>query len=130
MFCSIELRVDDCLAKELPQPLDQVQIRRIRRKEDLLDFRAFYLFPELFIAIITGIFCDDVDVFGLGVPLLSRLVKGNGGIGIDAWTLMGYDVCHVMRIKQSVDVDTVPTAHGGLLQTFALLDPSIGRACV
>ena len=85
--------------------LDQVQIRKIGRKEDLLDFRAFYPFPALFIAIVTGIICDDVDIFSLGVPLQSHLIKGDGGIGIDVRTLMGYDICHIMRIEESVDVD-------------------------
>ena len=108
MFCPIELRVDNCLPKELPQPLDQVQIRRIRRKEDLLDFRAFYSFSELLTQIVTGIICDDVDIFCLEVPLQSRLVKRDGGIGIDARTLMGYDICHIMRIEESVDVDLGP----------------------
>ena len=85
--------------------LDQVQIRRIGRKEDLFDFRTLYPFPALFIAVITRIICDDVDIFSLGVPLQSHLIKGDGGIGIDVRTLMGYDICHIMRIEESVDVD-------------------------
>ena len=122
MFCSIELGVDDCLPKELPQSFNQVQIRRIRRKEDLLDFRAFHPFSELFIAVITRIIGDNVDVFSIGVLLQSRLVKRDGGIGIDARTLMEYDVCYIMRIEESVDVDTISTAHRRLIQTFALPD--------
>ena len=62
-----------------------------------------------------GYICDDIDVFSLGGPLQSRPVKRDGGIGIDARTLMGYYVCYIMRIKHSVDVDLGPTAHGGLL---------------
>ena len=44
--------------------------------------------------------------------------------------VMGYDVCHIMCIEKPVDVDTTPTTHGGLLQTFALLDPCISGTCV
>ena len=99
MFCPIELGVDDCLPKELPQSFNQVQIRRIRRKEDLLDFRAFHPLSELFTQVIACIICDDVDTFSLRELLQSYLVKGNGGIGIDTRTLMGYDLCHIMRIK-------------------------------
>ena len=43
---------------------------------------------------------------------------------------MGYDICHIMCIEKPVDVDTTPTTHGGLLQTFALLDPCISGTCV
>ena len=65
------------------------------------------------------------------MPLQSRLVKRDDGIGIDARTLVGYDVCHIMRIEKSALMLTwFPTAHGGLLQTSALPDPSIGRARV
>ena len=110
------------LPKELPQSFNQVQIRRIRRKEDLLDFRAFHPFSELFTQIITRIIRDNVDVFSIGVLLQSHLVKRDGGIGIDARTLLEYDVCHIMRIEESVDVDTISTAHRRLIQTFALPD--------
>ena len=47
--------------------------------------------------------------------LQSRLVKYYGRIGIDARTLMGDHVHHIVSIKQSVDVDTVTAAHHGLL---------------
>ena len=122
MFCPIEFGVDDCLPKELPQSFNQVQIRRIRRKEDLLDFRAFHPFSELFTQVITRIIRGNVDSFSIGVLLQSRLVKRDGGIGIDARTLLEYDVCHIMRIEESVDVDTISTAHRRLIQTFALPD--------
>ena len=85
-------------------------------------FRAFHPFSELFIAVITRIIGDNVDVFSIGVLLQSRLVKRDGGIGIDARTLMEYDVCYIMRIEESIDVDTISTAHRRLIQTFALPD--------
>ena len=99
-FCQIILKKTS--------PINSKQLRRIEQKEDLLDFRAFYPFSELLTQIVTGIICDDIDVFSLGVPLQSRPVKRDGRIGIDARTLMGYDVCYIMRIKHSVDVDLGP----------------------
>ena len=61
----------------------------------------------------------------IGVLLQSLLVKRDGGIGIDARTLLEYDVCYIMRIEESIDVDTISTAHRRLIQTFAFPDPSI-----
>mgnify|MGYP007110392521 CR=1 FL=1 len=96
------------------------------RAEDLLDFCVFHLFSKFFIVVIACIISDDIDVFSLGVGL----VKSDGGIGIDAQTFMSNDIRHIMCIKYLLMLTRSLPLTVGLLQTFALPHPSIGRACV
>lgn len=76
--------------------------------------------------VIACIISDDIDVFSLGVGL----VKSDGGIGIDAQTFMSNDIRHIMCIKYLLMLTRSLPLTVGLLQTFALPHPSIGRACV
>lgn len=38
---------------------------------------------------------------------------------------MGYHICHVISIEQTVDVHTVTSTYGWLRKLFPFLDPSV-----
>ena len=64
---AVKSGVDDFLMQKFPQPLDEVQIKRVRRQEDL--HKGFIGQPggEGLVLVVAGIVTDDVHrPFGVG----------------------------------------------------------------
>lgn len=80
------------------------------------------MFPVVVIPCVTG---NDIDNRGFRMPVQGFLIDIFCGFGIDSFTIKGYHVRFVIRIKQTVDAHPTTTADGSLFRLFVGLYPSI-----
>ena len=95
-----ERRVDNLLAQKLPPALNQVQVGRIGRQEDLHEVFFIQLGVEYLVFVVAGIIADDRHR-ALGVGGEQLLVEPLGTLGVDAVGLIEMDQGGVVGIEGS-----------------------------
>jgi len=118
--------VQHLLTKILPQSLDQVQVRAIRRQEDPLDLRRIEERRHELRAVIPSVVADHVDRAGLAVLALDLLEQIDRRLGVDA-RVDPRDGVHLLEVDRPVDIEPLAAGVGGDLFLDAPLDPPTRR---
>ena len=124
---AVEVGVDDFLAQELPEPLHQVQVGRIRRQKDLHEALVGQPGDHAFVAVVAGVVADDIDrAFGVGQQQL--LVAALGTVGINAVRFIRVDLGGTAGVEGGVQIHPLAAADREQRPLLARLRSHVARA--
>lgn len=108
---AIEGGVDDFLAQELPQVLNQVQAGRIRGQKDLHEAFIHQPSRENLVIVVAGVVADDVNR-PLRVGGEQLLVQPRGALRVDTAGFVQVHLGGAVGVEGRVEVDLLAATDG------------------